>query len=88
MAQAARRAGLSPRQLSFTRCYSLLNGMIGRLCTGTAEERQQAYDRLLDYMGRSKLPKRMKRRNYPRAVWGRGKSYPKRGSLNAKAKSK
>jgi putative transposase len=83
MALAARRAGLSPRQLSFTRCYSLLNGMIGRLCVGTLQERQQAYDWLLDYMGRSKLPKRTKPRNYPRAVWGRGKSYPKRRSLSA-----
>jgi hypothetical protein len=88
MALAARRAGLAPRQLSFTRCYSLLNGMIGSLCIGTAPERQQAYDRLLDYMGRSKLPQRKKPRNYPRAVWGRGKSYPKRGSLKADAKNK
>jgi hypothetical protein len=82
MALAARRAGLSPRRLSFTRCYSLLNGMIGCLCVGTAPERQQAHDRLLDYMSRSKLPKRTKPRKYLRAIWGQGKSYPKRGSLS------
>src|SRR5205823_5898530 len=79
MALAARRAGLSPRQLSFTRAYGLVNALVGRLCTTNPEERQKAYDRMLGYIGKAKLPCRRKRRSYPRAVWGRGKSYPKRG---------
>ena len=33
MALAARRVGLPPRRLSFTRAYGLLNAMIGKLCT-------------------------------------------------------
>jgi len=88
MALAARRAGLSPRQLSFTRAYGLVNALVGRLCTTNPEERQKAYDRMLGYIGKAKLPCRRKRRSYPRAVWGRGKSYPKRGSLNGDEKSK
>jgi hypothetical protein len=88
MALAASRAGLAPRQLSFTRAYGLVNALIGRLCTADAEERQKAYERMLNYVGKAKLPKRSKRRSYPRAVWGRGKTYPKRGSLNRHGKSK
>jgi hypothetical protein len=88
MALAASRAGLAPRQLSFTRAYGLVNALIGRLCTADAEERQKAYERMLNYVGKAKLPKRSKRRSYPRAVWGRGKTYPKRGSLTRHGKSK
>jgi len=88
MALAARRAGLAPRQLSFTRAYGLVNALIGRLCTADAEERQKAYERILNYVAKAKLPKRSKRRSYPRAVWGRGKTYPKRGTLNRDGKSK
>lgn len=88
MALAAGRAGLEPRQLSFTRAYGLVNALIGRLCTVDAEERQKAYERVLNYVGKAKLPKRSKRRSYPRAVWGRGKTYPKRGTLNRHGKSK
>lgn len=88
MALAAGRGGLAPRQLSFTRAYGLVNALIGRLCTADAEERQKAYERLLNYVGKAKLPKRSKRRSYPRAVWGRGKTYPKRGTLNRNGKSK
>jgi hypothetical protein len=65
-----------------------VNALIGRLCTVDAEERQKAYERILNYVGKAKLPKRSKRRSYPRAVWGRGKTYPKRGTLNRDGKSK
>lgn len=88
MALAASRAGLAPRQLSFTRAYGLVSALIGRLCTADTEERQKAYERMLNYVGKAKLPKRSKRRSYPRAVWGRGKTYPKRGTLNRHEKSK
>jgi putative transposase len=78
MALAARRQGLSPRRLSFTRAYGLLNAMIGKLCVADAEQRLQAYDRILHYIGQSKLPKRSQPRTYPRAVWFIGKGYPRR----------
>lgn len=78
MAEAAARAGLPPRRLSFTRCYGLLNAMSERLCSELAEDRQQAYDLLLSYMSQSKLPQRSKPRAYPRAVWGSTQAYPRR----------
>lgn len=84
MALAARREGLPPRRLSFTRAYGLLNAMIGQLCVVDAEQRQQVYDRILDYIGKSKLPKRSHPRTYPRAVWYIGKGYPRRKNVQSK----
>lgn len=88
MAEAARRVALSPRKLSFTRCYGLLNAMSGQLCSEVPEERQQAYNRLLSYMGQSKLPQRSKPRAYPRAVWGFTQAFPRRGPRNGEARIK
>jgi putative transposase len=88
MALAARRAQVPPRQLSFTRCYGLLNAMIGTLYLDDPQQRRRDFDRLLDYMSKAKLPKRSHPRSYPRATWGRGKYYPGRTSQNAQEKSK
>lgn len=88
MALAARRVGLPPRRLSFTRAYGLLNAMIDKLCTVAVEERERAYNRILDYMGQAKLPKRSKPRTYPRAVWYTRQEYPSRRAQNRDAQSK
>jgi hypothetical protein len=88
MGEAAERAGLNPRELSFTRAHGLLNAMTGHLCSPHAEQREQAYDRLLAYIGQAKLPKRSKARAYPRAVWGSGKYYPGRRSVDTQLQSK
>ena len=84
MALAARRKNLPPRRISFTRAYGLLNAMVGQLCVVDTEERQQAYDRILDYIGQSKLPKRSQPRRYPRAVWYIGKGYSRRKAAQSK----
>jgi hypothetical protein len=88
MGEAAQRAGLHPRELSFTRAHGLLNAMTGPLCSPHAKQRQQAYDRLLAYIGQAKLPKRSKTRTYPRAVWGSGKYYPGRPPVATQLQSK
>jgi hypothetical protein len=88
MGEAAQRVGLRPRELSFTRAHGLLNAMTGKLCSPDAQQRQQAYDRLLAYIAQAKLPKRTKARAYPRAVWGSGKYYPGRQSIGATQQSK
>ena len=88
MALAARRAGLSPRQLSFTRAYGLLNAMVDKLCAVDVEEREKAYNRILNYMGQAKLPKRSKPRTYPRAVWYTRQEYPSRRAQKTDALSK
>jgi hypothetical protein len=78
MALAARRVGLEPRRLSFTRAYGLLNAMVGTLCSVVPEERAQGLDRILNYIGQSKLPQRSKPRAYRRAVWGFSPAFPRR----------
>jgi len=76
MALAARRAGVAPRQISFTRAYGLLDIAIRKLCSANPEEREQSFERVLCYLAKSKLPNRSKRRSYPRAVWGSRQSFP------------
>lgn len=86
MALAARQAGLPPRRLSFTRAYGLLNALSGQLCCADKTQAEQAYARLLVYLGQSKLPVRAKARKYPREVWGSGKYYPRRRPQKPEAK--
>jgi hypothetical protein len=69
MCLAARRANLSPRQLSFSFVLDVVNAVWPR---------HAEFDRLLDYAVSYKLPKRKKWRSYPRAVWGRGATFPNR----------
>lgn len=80
MYAAARGAGLDPRQLSFSRVQDVVNASLPNLM---AADSPAAYQRLLDRMLRRaaqcKLPRRQ-RPSYPRAVWPRRQSYPRRRS--------
>lgn len=78
MALAAGRGGLEPRRLSFTQCYGWLNDMLPKLYSPQPAMRQQAFDRMLGFMARAKLPRRQKQRSYPREVWGHRQSFPNR----------
>lgn len=79
MCLAARKAGIPSRQLSFTYAYNLVqDGIAGVLAGATLEIQVERMDRLVDLVARCKLPKRKKRRVYPRAVWGRGRAFPAR----------
>jgi len=79
MCLAARRANLSPRQLSFSFVLDVVNAAWPRLLAAKSREEHHAeLDRVLDYAASYKLPKRKKRRSYPRAVWGRGAAFPDR----------
>jgi hypothetical protein len=79
MCLAARRANLSPRQLSFSSVLDVVNAAWPRLLAAKSREEHHAeFDRVLDYAASYKLPKRKKRRSYPRAVWGRGATFPSR----------
>ncbi len=76
---AAERSGGDPRQLSFTyACNIVLDGYPAILAARGESRRQEALDRVIELVGRCKLPKRRKRRQYPRAVWGRGFRFPLR----------
>jgi putative transposase len=79
MCLAARRANLAPRQLSFSSVLDVVNAAWPRLLAAKSREEHHAeFDRVLDYAASYKLPKRKKRRSYPRAVWGRGANFPSR----------
>ena len=79
MFQAAQRAQIDPRQLSFTyACNIVLDSYPEILAARTAKQRQQKLDQIIDWVSRCRLPKRTKRRSYPREVWGRGYRFPVR----------
>ena len=77
MFQAAQRARIDPRQLSFTYASNIvLDGYPKVLAAPTAIQQQQELEYIIDLVARCRLPKRTKRRSYPRQVWGRGYRFP------------
>lgn len=77
MFQAAQRANIDPRQLSFTYARNIvLDGYPKVLAAAGAEQQEQELERIIDLVARCRLPKRTKRRSYPRKVWGRGYRFP------------
>jgi hypothetical protein len=79
MVLAAQRARLDPRELSFTYARNIvLDGYPKILAAATARQQQRELERILDLVARCKLPKRTKRRSYPREVWGSGSKFPSR----------
>ncbi len=77
MFQAAKRAQIDPRQLSFTwACNIVLDSYPEVLAARTAMQQQQKLDRMIDLVARCRLPNRTKRRSYPREVWSRGYRFP------------
>jgi hypothetical protein len=77
---AAQKAGLQPRQFSFTRVRNVINTFTPLIAAASDDrQRQQLFDDMMYYVGQAKLPKRNRKRpSYPRAVWGRPLVYPKR----------
>lgn len=77
MFQAAQRAKVDPRQLSFTyACNIVLDSFPQVLAAHNAQEQLEKLDRMIDLVSRCRLPNRTKRRSYPREVWGRGYRFP------------
>ena len=82
MCLAARRASLSPRQLSFSFVQTVVEAALPGLDNATSdEEYQRRLDRMLRYAGQGKLPNRSRARSYPREVWGQGGHFPRRKRL-------
>lgn len=79
MALAARRHGLSPRQLSFSFVMNVVDASWHRLQDAKdARSHQRAVIDLLDAAAQGTHPKRRKRRSYPRAAWNRRNTFPTR----------
>jgi hypothetical protein len=75
--EAARQVNLEPRRLSFSRVQAVVMTALPRLATLTdAAEWQAEYQRVLGWAAQGKLPNRTRQRSYPRAVWGKGGTFP------------
>lgn len=79
MCMAARSAGLSPRQLSFSNVYAVVQAVLPRLAQARNDaERRYWVERMVSDAARFKLPKRSRQRRFPREVWGQGERFPPR----------
>ena len=76
--QAAQKAGLTPRDFSFTRVRCVIDAFLPAVAAaGSDAEAQKLRQDMMYYVGQARLPKRRKkRRSYPRAVWPKPKSFP------------
>jgi len=85
MCLAARRHNLDPRQLSFAQVLNVVNAAWPKLIAApTNEEHHREFERVLDFAAQCTLPKRRKRRSYPRAVWRRPLGFPFRKERKSK----
>jgi putative transposase len=76
---AARQANLEPRKLSFSRVRTVIMTALPRLATITDPALWEAeYKHVLRWAAQGKLPNRTRRRSYPREIWGKGGTFPKR----------
>jgi hypothetical protein len=76
---AARAANLNPRQISFSRAQDVVNACLPNL---RAARTEQEYDielqTMLRRIAQCKLPQSSHRPTYQRAVWARGKPFPRK----------
>jgi hypothetical protein len=77
---AAERADMPPRRYSFTRVRNVMEAFAPLVSNAKSpQEAQKYFDQMMYYVGQAKLPQRKKRRpSYPRAVWGKPRSFPHR----------
>jgi hypothetical protein len=79
MNQAASALQLNPRQLSYSLAQDTINAFLPAFANATTDqERQELMQEMLRVFKYSKLPNRSNRPSYPRAIWPRSNSFPKR----------
>jgi putative transposase len=77
MNSAAEKTGLEPRDLSFSRVQDFVYAALPILMRTTSpEEIDEQLQLLLQRIASCKLPRRKKRRSYPRKVWMRRRTFP------------
>ena len=87
--RAARRAGLAPRDFSFSMAQDAVLAAWSDLARArTPRERDRQVLRLVEAVGQARLPHRKRKRTYPREVWGRGGHFPQRRSAPAPESSR
>ena len=80
---AALKAGLQPRQFSFTRVRNVINAFAPKIAAARdAAEAQHWADTMMYYVHQAQLPRRRKPRpTYPRAVWHKPDRLPWKRTL-------
>ena len=79
--RAARRAGLRPRDFSFSLAQDAVMAAWSDLSRASTQcDRDREVLRLVEAVARARLPHRSHQRSYPREVWGHGGQYPPRNS--------
>lgn len=72
MCLAAQRNRIDPRQLSFTHVLNVVDAAWAKLIAAPSKQHHdQEFFRVLDLAAQCTLPKRTKRRSYPRRLWRR-----------------
>jgi len=77
---AAQKAGLPPRAYSFTRVRNVVQAFAPLVAAAqNPQEAHEIFDRMMYYVGQAKLPTRTRKRpSYPREVWPKPQSFPRR----------
>ena len=79
MYAAAAQSGIAPRGYSFARVRHVVEHFLPFIAAAqTPEEAQALTDKMMECVGQKKLRNRKGRRSYPRAVWGRPRTFPSR----------
>ncbi len=77
MCLAARRSRIDPRQLSFAQVLNVVNCAWPKLMAApTDKDHHREFARVLKFAAQCTLPKRSKRRSYPRTLWRRDSGFP------------
>ena len=79
MYAAAAQSGIAPRRYSFARVRNVVEHFLPFIAAAqTPEEAQALTDKMMYCVGQKKLRNRKGRPTYPRAVWGRPRTFPSR----------
>ena len=85
MCMAARRKAIDPRQLSFSGVLNVVNCAWSKLIDAPSESaHDREFFRVLDLAAQCTLPKRPKRRSFPRTLWHHHQQFPSRPSEKTK----
>lgn len=77
--QAASALNLDPREFSFSQAQDTINAFLPAFANArTDQQRQALLQEMLQVFAQSKLPKRRRKRRFPREIWPRPCSFPKR----------
>ena len=79
MCAAAKKSGIAPRRYSFARVRDIVEHFLPFIAAAkTPEEARALTEKMMYCVEQKKLRNRKRGRSYPRAVWGRPRTFPSR----------